>query len=167
MFHQQWDTGYMIGMIVTIVLTVVFGIIAIVAGVRWLRQDSEQRDNGYSGLVAVVAAVIFLIAGAVGTWVSFPWSGQYHRYQPQAGVVAKVGSRFLASDQTNGGTTQKFVVTFKDGRSFGCLDTRCSNVAVGDDLTLMCERAFQFNAPYPGWDCNWGIDRKPDGTVIP
>jgi hypothetical protein len=165
MFHQQWDTGYLIGMAATITITVVAAVVAIIATIVYIRSD--DRGDGYSGLVAVVAAVVFLIAGGVGTFVSFPWSGQYHRYQPQAGVVAKVGSRFLASDTSGGGTTQKFVVTFKDGRSFGCLDTRCSNVAVGDDLTLMCERAFQFNAPYPGWDCNWGIDRKPSGAVIP
>lgn len=110
--------------------------------------------------------VVFLAAGILGTWNAWPFSGQYHRYQPLGGTVTSIGSRLIASDTQGGGSTQKFVLTFSNGEALGCNDTRCSAVRVGDKVTLMCERAYQWNAPSPGWDCNWGRDQQPDGTTF-
>ena len=81
-------------------------------------------------------------------------------------MVASISSRLIASDTQNGGSTQKFVLTFTGGQALGCNDTRCSAVKVGDKVTLMCERTYQWNAPSPGWDCNWGRDQRPDGTAF-
>jgi uncharacterized SAM-binding protein YcdF (DUF218 family) len=160
--NAQWDTSWLIWMAILIAIAAAAWITAIVAGIITL------KTRGSSGAGTLIAAVIAaLIVGGIGTWTAFPFSGQYHRYVPESGVVTAVGSRFLASDTNGGGSTQKFVVTFTDGRSYGCLDTRCANVTKGDHLTLLCEREFQFNAPNEGWNCNWGIDRKADGEIIP
>lgn len=162
MIHAQWDLSWLIWVIILASvagLALLTAIGATIAGVR--------NPDGAGAGVLLIAAIILVVAGGIGTFVSLPWSGQYHRFVPKTGVVSKIGSRFLASDVNGGGTTQKYVVTFSNGQSYGCLDTRCANVAAGDHLTLLCERSFQFNAPNEGWDCNWGIDRKPNGTVIP
>lgn len=165
--QAQWDTGWMIWVIILAIIAGLAWSAAIGSGIYWLARGRKVSYDSLSGPVFLGAVVIALIIGAIGTVVAFPFSGQYHRYVPEAGTVAKVGSRFIASGTSGGGTDQKYVVTFADGRSYGCLDTRCANVAVGDSLTLLCKRVFQFNAPSEGWDCNWGSDRKQNGTVIP
>ena len=164
----QWDTGWMIWMIILVSLAAICWLTAIGTGLWWLlRARKDTSYDSISGVVCLIAIGSAVVIGILGTVIGFPFSGQYHRFVPKSGTVAKIGFRFLASDQQGGGTTQKYVITFADGRSYGCLDTRCANVAVGDHLTLMCERSFQFNVAYPGWDCNWGVDRKPSGQVIP
>jgi hypothetical protein len=158
---QQWDTGYLIGMIITIVITAGAFLTVVGAGVTTL------NTRGYRGVPTMIfAAIVVILAGGIGTWISWPWSGQYHRYQPLGGTVASVSSRLIASGTQGGGSTQKFVLTFASGLALGCNDTRCSAVKAGDKVTLMCERAYQWNAPSPGWDCNWGRDQEPDGTVF-
>lgn len=154
-FAPQWDTGWMIWLVILIVA----------AGICWLTAICAGIARAWA--VAGGAVVCALVVGAIGTFLAFPFSGQYHRFVPQQGRVAKTGFRFLASDTQGGGSTQKYVITFADGRSFGCMDTRCANVTKGDYLILMCERSFQFNAPVEGWDCNWGRDTKANGSVIP
>jgi hypothetical protein len=160
--HAQWDMAWLIWLAITIILAVICWGVAVAAGVVALRSKGEHGVG-----VGIIAVICALVIGAIGTWVSLPWSGQYHRFVPEAGVVAKTGSRFLASDTSGGGSTQKYVITFRDGRSYGVLDTRAANVEVGDRATFMCERVFQLNAPSEGYDCNWGRDVKPDGSVIP
>jgi hypothetical protein len=156
---QQWDTGYLIGMAITIIFTAGAFLAVIGAAITAL-----VTRGGRGVPTMIVAATVMVIAGIVGTVVAWPFSGQYHRYQPLGGTVASVSSRLIASDTTNGGSTQKFVLTFTDGSALGCNDTRCSAVKAGDNVELMCERAYQWNAPSPGWDCNWGIDRERNGT---
>jgi hypothetical protein len=158
----QWDTGYLI----TLGVCIVVGVAAVgAAGVGFWRARWHDSDLGVPAVL--IGVIVLAICLGVGLYTATPFSGQYHRFQPLGGVVTKVGPRFLASDTQGGGSTQKYVLTFRSGLSIGCLDTRCANVEPGDDVTLMCERVFQFNAPSQGWDCNWGIDRKPDGSVIP
>lgn len=163
-FSQQWDTGYLIGLSVAGLFAVAGLVTLILAAVRFFTTDDNYS---MSGMVALIAAVVTVIAVGIGAFAAWPLDGQYHRYQPLGGTVVKVGSRFIASDKDGGGSTQKYVLTFKDGQALGCLDTRCANVEAGDQVTLMCERVYQFNAPSPGWDCNWGQDVKPDGTLVP
>jgi hypothetical protein len=156
---QQWDTGYLIWMIITILITGAAFLTAVGSFIAAL------LTRGRSGVgVLLVSVIIFGIAGLIGTYVAWPFDGQYHRCQPLGGTVASISSRLIASDKQNGGSTQKFVLTFTGGQALGCNDTRCSAVQAGDKVTLMCERAYQWNAPSPGWDCNWGRDQRPDGT---
>jgi hypothetical protein len=168
----QWDIGWLIGTIILAVLAGTCWITFTVAGIRWRRENDNDRTWGIAGLITVVAGIFAVLLSGGFIWQSLPWSGQYHRFQPMGGTVTAIGSRFLASDTSGGGSTQKYVLTFANGAqgqglggasgplSLGCLDTRCANVHVGDQVTLMCERVFQFNAPNEGWDCNWGRDNQ-------
>lgn len=158
--HAIWDPGWLIWTIILIVL----------AGIAWLCTlggvVAAFLTKGETGPpFALLCFATALIIGALGFFVDFPFSGQYHRFVPKTGVVTAVGSRFLASGTQGGGSTQKFVVTM-GGRDYGCNDTRCATVRKGDRLTLMCERSWQW-AGVPGWDCNWGIDHQANGNVIP
>lgn len=155
---QQWDLGYEITMIVTVIITAVAGIFFLGAlGTALLSRGNRGLGPG------LVALVIFAIAGLVGAWNAWPFSGAYHRYEPMGGTVASVSSRLIASGTQNGGSTQKFVFTFAGGTSpaLGCNDTRCSAVKVGDKVMMMCELTYQWNAPSQGYDCNWGYDEQP------
>jgi hypothetical protein len=163
-FNQQWDTGYLIGMAAAGFFVIAGLACFITGGIRFFTTDDTYSA---SGLVAVIGGFVAVGAFIGLAFAAWPLDGQYHRYQPLGGTVVKVGSRLIASGTSGGGSTQKFVLTFKGGQSLGCNDTRCSNVDVGDQVTLMCERAYQFNAPSPGWDCNWGQDRKPGGALVP
>jgi hypothetical protein len=156
---QQWDVGYLIAMIITIIATA-GAALAVIGGFITALVTRGSRGVG----VMLAAAVVMIVAGGIGTWIAWPFDGQYHRYQPLGGTVASIGSRLIASGTKNGGSTQKFVFTFTNGQALGCNDTRCSAVRPGDNVTLMCERAYQWNAPSPGWDCNWGTDHRPGGT---
>lgn len=158
----QWDTGYLIGMVITIIVTA-GGLIAAIAAFITALITKGERGVG----VLVSGAIVFVIAGIVGTVIAWPFDGQYHRYVPMGGTVTQVSSRLIASDTSGGGSTQKFVLTFSDGTALGCNDTRCSQVGKGDVVKLLCERSYQFNAPSPGYDCNWGQDRKPNGSLVP
>lgn len=160
---QQWDLGYEIGMIITIILTAGSALFAVGA---FITAMITRGNRGVGpGLIAVI---VMLVAGFIGTIVAWPFSGQYHRYQPLGGTVASISSRLIASGTNGGGSTQKFVFTFAGGTNadgsrpaLGCNDTRCSAVHVGDKVMLMCERSYQWNAPTQGWDCNWGYDEQP------
>lgn len=160
---QQWDLGYEIGMVITVILTAA----ALLSSVGGLVTALITKGNRGVGNM-LVSFIVFLVAGLIGTIVAWPFSGQYHRYQPLGGTVASISSRLIASGTQNGGSTQKFVLTFAGGTSadgsrpaLGCNDTRCSAVKVGDKVMLMCERSYQWNAPTQGWDCNWGYDEQP------
>lgn len=158
----QWDTSYIIGMVITIIITA-GALITLIAAFIVGAVTKGERGVG----VIVISALVFVIAGIIGTVVAWPFDSQYHRYVPLGGVVTQVSSRLIASDTSGGGSTQKFVLTFRDGTALGCNDTRCSQVDKGDVVELLCERSYQFNAPSPGYDCNWGSDRKPNGSLVP
>lgn len=93
-------------------------------------------------LLAVLALVVIPL---FGYW---PYKGDYHRLQPISGVVASVDSRFLAA-------SQYVVVTYREGETVRCDDSRCATVKVGDQLRLLCTKEFEYGA-VNGWGCRWG-----------
>lgn len=145
----RWSLGVLVGgpAFVLVIAVLVTG------GVWLLRRQWDDYDRGMAhffgwGLVGV--AVIVAIFAGVGF---YPYSAQYHQWTPTSGVVATTNSRFLGDG--NGGTSQKFVVTFKgSGQQYGCNDTRCASVKPGDSLTITCIRSFQWFGT-PGYDCNF------------
>src|SRR5215469_16711800 len=110
--HAQWDTGWLIWVIILAALAALCWLVAIASGVAYWTIDRRNHGDTFTGPVALGAVGVALIIGIIGTFVAFPFSGQYHRFVPESGTVAAVGSRFLASDTSGGGSTQKFVVTF-------------------------------------------------------
>ena len=140
--------GVLIGLPVWILTT-----IALVGVTIWLfRHDWDDYDKPYARVfswigVGLVGLSVFLMALGY-----YPYGAKYHNWQHIGGDVTSTNSRFLAK---SGGTDQKFVVTFKGSPvQYGCNDTRCSTVRVGDRLTLTCKAVFQWFGT-DGWDCNF------------
>lgn len=151
---DSWSRGVLIGLPIACVF-VLAGLVGAALLFRYARRNQNAYDSTDAlmlGGVAAVAPVILLVGTA---WAMYPWQGEYHRWQDKSGTVAEVSSRLLSnSDNVN----QKFVVRFEGGGEYGCNDTRCSLVKVGDDLTLSCKRAWQFSGR-DGWDCNY-VERR-------
>ena len=124
----------------------------------------EQARRGVATLVALIpyraddvddptqALPVVTVGLIVVLVVWFPFSSSYNRYTPISGTVQSVSSRFL-SDGSNS-VNQRFAVQI-NGHTYGCDDTRCSLIRQGSEVTLLCEKEFQFNGT-PGYACNWG-----------
>lgn len=151
--YGHWELGTAIGIPVLIVITIIIALFA------WKSYRLPYRDNykdmSYWGIgrwVFSILLVILLIGAPLG---SFPWSMQYHRYQYKTGTVVDVSSRILGGDSAS--PSQKFVVRFGPNEEFGCNDTRCALIKVGDIVELSCLRIWQYNGT-DGWDCDFVAD---------
>lgn len=144
MLHAQLDTGVLIGTIVGLVFMGIGVIVAIAnALVRmW-----------WGVAAALVCGALF--AGACLFFAWFPFGYDYNHYVPKSGTVTAVSTRILSDG--NGGINQREVV-YINGQPYGCDDSRCAPPGLhrGIQVTLMCEKEFQFNAPSQGYACNWG-----------
>jgi hypothetical protein len=141
MLAASWNVGWEISTAILVILSAIgIGFTILCAVSRFW--PGMWTGVGWTALFGIIMLV-----------VAFPFSGVYHRYQPISGEITQnVSSRFLADG--NGGTDQNYLVYIK-GNPYMCDDTRCSNLHKGEDVTLMCEKSFQFNA-VSGWVCNWG-----------
>lgn len=152
MFTTQISTGFIVG---TIIVAIILAALTIIGwgGFWYFRHydDVGQQDNVMAWGTLIGSAVVAIIVIVIAGFIDFPFSAQYHEYRPVTGHVQGVGSRFLSDGSS---TTQNFAVIL-NGQTYRCDDTRCSDLKIGDPLTLLCIRDFQFNAT-SGWDCNWG-----------
>ncbi len=83
----------------------------------------------------------------------YPYGQEYHKFVPTSGVVASVNDRLVS---TGKGMEQKFVVKFEDDdQEYGCLDTRCALIEVGDTVTINCIKEWDYQGA-DGYDCKWG-----------
>ena len=120
--HAQWDNLWLIWMWILGVAAGLAWLTALGSGLYYLfrgRKKESRYQTPASLLTCGLAVVVALIIGAIGTFVAFPFSGQYHRYVPKAGIVANIGNRFIGSDTQGGGTTQKFGETLPARGSSG------------------------------------------------
>lgn len=92
--------------------------------------------------VALVATVVIMAV------TLFPYSADYHRLRPTAGVVQAVDTRFMAA-------SSYVVVTYQGGLTVRCDDSRCATVKAGQTLNLFCTKEFTYGAT-SGWGCRWG-----------
>lgn len=138
------EIGYVVGTIIAslIVLVAIIVIIAV-----WVRDSYDK------GLISLVAFVVALIVAGLYVWASYPsFDMKYHSYKPVAGTVEKINSRIVSDGDS---VNQKFVVIFKgDSQEYGCVDTRCSLVQPGDQLSLSCIQVFVY-AGTDGFDCQF------------
>lgn len=153
----HWSLGVLIGLPLTIlILLVCAGIV--VTGIRV--QMSADAYSGDGGLIAAFfAGFVFLVVlgFALSPLGFYPYSAQYHQWQHHGGTVTSVSDRLLKDGD---GMSQKFVVTFSgSSQQYGCNDTRCASVKVGDTLDLSCKRTWQY-AGTDGYDCNFVALRK-------
>lgn len=163
MFHTQTDTGYLVGVIFTIVFMALFWAAGLIL---WLSKYTGRWASSWAeGLVVWLGGWALCLAG-FAIFAFPPLPGAYNEYQPVTGHVQAVSSRFIAGSTQGSGSTQKFAVQLKttapgpDGpagitATYGCNDTRCAVLKRGQPVTLLCEKTFQFNSA-EGWDCNFG-----------
>lgn len=157
MNDYRWSLGTLVGLPFTIL-----GCLALAACI-WLAwrfvkstRGDEYGEHGFA-LTAFVVAIISLVAAIAGVlWGMWPYSTEYHQWRETSGTVESIDSRFVGADRS---TTERFVVTFDDGRQRSCDDTRCAQVKEGDELTLACKRAWQWSGSH-GYDCNY-VDHRP------
>jgi hypothetical protein len=147
----HWTLGVLIGLPLTIL-----GVIALVLFARWMMREDEPLA-GWLAYVAAVVVVIFALSPAG----FYPYSRDFHRWEPKTGVVRDTATRVFTEDSGDSKTiNQRIVVRFTDrnrfgGDLFGCDDTRCAIIKPGERITLMCRHEWQWAAD-PGWVCRWG-----------
>lgn len=154
--HGSWSLGVLFGLPVLILLTA-----ATVALGGWLYSkynDEKTYDPGIfrAGAIGSWALALILVIGILFGY--YPYKAEYHQWREVSGTVHKVNKRILSDG--SGNMQQKYVVQYEEspGRAFGCEDTRCALVDVGDTLTMKCKRVWQYSGS-DGWDCNY-IGRK-------
>lgn len=139
----ELDTSLLIGSIILIILGMAGAVAVAVVGyaMSW---------NVWGYLAGLVVNAFVWALMLVLIW--FPFKYPYNHYVPVSGTVTATGSRFIGDGR--GGTSQRFLVGI-NGQAYGCDDTRCSQLVKGMQVTLMCEKDFQFNGT-SGFVCNWG-----------
>lgn len=147
----HWSIGVLVG---APLLLILFGALA-GFGV-WLLHKSRTADAFDMIEIKVLAIAGLSIAGLVAVLSIlgfYPYKGEYHQWRPVQGTVTQVSSRIISdgSDSVN----QRFVLKVGDGAQlYGCDDTRCATVKVGDMVALLCKREWQY-ASVSGYGCRW------------
>lgn len=142
----SWSLGTIIGL-------PVWGIILIALGVGLFLVASNRFDLSSGDRRGLLWILNFLFIGTVifGSVVYWPFDAQYHRYWKVTGTVDNIGSRQISDGKS---MSQRYVLDI-GGQPFGVDDTRASLVKVGDKVTLLCKKEWQYSAK-SGWACNWG-----------
>lgn len=150
---SHWSTGVLIWGPIAVVLT-----IGLIVGGMWLLRWSDRIQSPvdasairWCGRGVLILVPVFILANGCGFW---PYQAEYHKWEVKSGVVEKIDKRLVSSGDS--GMEEKLVVRFAgDSQQYGCLDTRCASVSEGDELALLCKRAWEWAAT-DGYDCKWG-----------
>lgn len=151
--EASWSVGWYIGVGVTIIVgfIVLLAILLTVVAIN----DARKGDGGVVGF-AVGTWIVALLAGGGLFWAMYPpFDAEYHQWRDVTGEVTDVDKRLKA---TSGSMEERYVVTIDGVGSRSCDDTRCSQVNVGDTLTLTCKREWQYTGT-DGYACNF-IERR-------
>lgn len=97
--------------------------------------------------LGIPGLLITLIISAIVFW---PYEAQYHQWRPITGQVQQISSRMIADGKA---MSQRFGVVI-DGQPYAVDDTRASLLKVGDRVSLMCIKEWQW-ASTPGDACRW------------
>lgn len=136
-----WSLGVLVWLPIAILITVALAVLFVLS-LRWDDYEATIVRWGVGGVL-----VCFVIGNLV---FFYPYSAEYHRYQPITGEIDLVAKRIVGGDSIS----EKFVVRYKNGEERGCLDTRCALLKPGDTLTLKCKRVWQYTGT-DGWDCTY------------
>lgn len=151
--ETTWSIGHYVG-IAFAILAAVFVVTAIIAVVAALR--SKYPEDLWLLTGALVALAI--ITGGITAWGNYPYDAEYHQWRGVQGEVTHIDKRLISAGDK--GMSERFVVTIDGVGERGCDDTRCAGVDVGDVLTLVCKREWQFTGT-DGYGCNYiGTTRK-------
>lgn len=145
----SWSLGVLVALPILLVVIVCL----IVGGIFAWRYDLDgdwelKVVAGIAWLAALVMAVLMALPTGY-----YPYKAEYHQWRPISGKVAEVSKRLVGDGDH--GMSEKIVVRY-DGSTgaYGCEDTRCALVKVGDALDLKCKRAWQY-ASVSGYDCRF------------
>lgn len=139
----SWSLGVLVGIPILGVIALALLVFAVVC---WF---ADEPGIGVGSL----AVLLVLVGVALSPLGYYPYKAEYHQWRSTSGVVAEVNKR-LVSDGDKG-MNEKIVVRYKDSDgAYGCEDTRCALLKVGDTLDLKCKRAWQY-ASVSGYDCRF------------
>lgn len=146
----MWTLGTLIVMPLCVILaTIFFGLFVYFFHKR---KTADRYDRGTFtgfGLGSLAISIAILIATAFGM---YPYDADYHKYNIKDGTITRLDTRLVSSGE---GMEEKFVVTFSGSdQQYGCLDTRCASLEVGDYLEMACKKVFEYGAT-DGWDCKF------------
>ncbi len=153
--HESWSWGVLIGIPLIAAGLIVCSALSFLCA-RWAREVGKREnyydrsDEGFARLLAWAFAAAGVLLIVLAAWGFYPFKAEYHKWIPRVGTVTDVDRRIVGGDSIN----EKIVVTYKNGAQYGCNDTRCASVDVGDDLALTCKRTWQY-AGVDGYDCNF------------
>lgn len=136
--ETSWSLGILIGIPACILL-----ILIIMAFVAFCLFEGED-GIAFGGVVALIVAL------GVMAFAFYPYSGEYHQWRGVSGTVESIDKRLIKDGD---GMTERFVAQI-DGAEYGCDDTRCAGVKVGDELTLSCKREWQYTGT-DGYGCKY------------
>lgn len=149
----SWSLGVLIGLPVILVGIVV----TVILSTFFLKkmQDAPIYSMGYDSVdrlfIKIPAGLILAALLGVLIFGFYPYKAEYHQWREVSGPVTQINSRIVSAGENS--VNQKFVAEI-NGKAYGCNDTRCATVHVGDTLTLSCKRTWQY-AGTDGYDCNF------------
>lgn len=144
------DGGYTFGTLFGVPFLTVMLISGLGIGVL-ANKSSLRSDRDIAWAFFVGTPVVVLVVAVFTLW---PFSKQYHYWQPVTGIVEQSDRRLVSDGK---GMAEKIVVKFKDNpQAYGIEDTRAALLKPEDDVTLLCKRAYQWGPSVDGYDCRWG-----------
>jgi hypothetical protein len=155
----RWTLGVLVGLPFAILGALVL-LLLLALGIRAYRRPRENHYDDHVGDWIMIGAsglgLVGLVIGCLfGYW---PYQAEYHQWRHHGGDISAISQRFVGDG--DGGTNQKFVVTFKGNpQQYACDDTRCSLLHVGDHLDLSCLRKYVYSST-SGYDCNFVASRR-------
>lgn len=146
----HWSLGFLVG--TPICLVVIAALLLsgryCIRRSRSIRDDFDRKSLSALGIGLLCVGVIVSVVTAL---TLFPYRAEYHQWRPVSGRVTQSASRLIPAGSRS--VQQRFVVEV-NGRLYGCDDTRCATVQVGDTINLYCIREWQY-ASVSGYGCRW------------
>lgn len=110
--------------------------------------DFDYALAKWSRRISLATVPLVAAIWVATTWPSFDM--KYHSYNEVTGQVTSISQRLVTEGD---GMSEKYVFVI-DGQEYGCTDTRCGLVIVGDTVTLSCITVWEY-AGTDGYDCKW------------
>lgn len=156
-YGGAWTLGTLIGMPIGVIVFI-GAVVAAYASIRANKRAMIAHDNhkdrqwrgeydglGWSMVIwsCIATSVIAFVITAAGM---FPYDQDFHRLRPISGTVESIDIKEWSS---------QYAITFKEGATVRCDDTRCATIKVGDHINLVCTKEYVYGA-VAGWGCKWG-----------
>lgn len=145
------DIGYLVGTSITVTM-----VIASVLLLLWFKKKFkvwhvEKWETRLARVLVISIGLVLPLAVWIGT--TGPWYGlKYQTWDPVSGTVAEIEKRMVADGKA---MSEKYVIVLEGNpQQYGCTDTRCALIKVGELVDLSCKRVWIY-AGTDGFDCNY------------